>query len=339
MKKLYTLLLTTAIATGAIAQATYTANDVLNPTYNQMTLEQVDWQDVSSMEGPNMNWDFSNAGVPIATGTYTVTDPSMAEGNENFTGANQALVLTIEDEDISMYLSVTDAVEEVGYYAESGGFEQIKTYTVPKKYFDLPMSFGNSGSSSYAGTGMFTQDLEQTLNGVTIYEVVGFGSITLPNGLQYDNALMVSSSDTEEAVSVIQGMEFSFVTEVQAYDFFVPGFPAPVASFEEVTVTSIGGVEQGSSGMVMTGTTVGTTEQVAQDFAIYPNPAVDQVTIDLGAPQNANFEIRSMTGALVASQNLVGSKATLDLNELQSGVYFVVVQQGEAIRTRRLIVQ
>jgi hypothetical protein len=80
------------------------------------------------------------------------------------------------------------------------------------------------------------------------------------------------------------------------------------------------------------------------DFTIFPNPANDMTTIKLNIVEagEVNISIVSITGAVVSSTNygtLVGeNNFIIDGNQLNSGIYFVNVNVGGQVITRKVVI-
>jgi hypothetical protein len=66
-------------------------------------------------------------------------------------------------------------------------------------------------------------------------------------------------------------------------------------------------------------------------FKVYPNPAIDKLTIEFENPENKKLllELKSYTGALVYSEYIIQEK-TINISEYSSGLYFVNIT-GENI--------
>lgn len=83
----------------------------------------------------------------------------------------------------------------------------------------------------------------------------------------------------------------------------------------------------------------------SQSVEVYPNPFSDQVQVEIdGYDNNVSLKVYNMTGALVIDDQLSGDnnmllKHTLDMSNMKSGVYTLVVDDGEHTQTKRLIKQ
>lgn len=85
---------------------------------------------------------------------------------------------------------------------------------------------------------------------------------------------------------------------------------------------------------------VGVDTPEAGALKVYPNPASDFVTIENGGSNLAIVKLYNLAGQLVKEVHLaVGGKSQLDLSKLGSGVYQMVISEGEITRTTRLVVE
>ena len=71
---------------------------------------------------------------------------------------------------------------------------------------------------------------------------------------------------------------------------------------------------------------------------IYPNPAVDQLTIAGELPVNARMFITDASGRIIMSDNFFGSR-TIDVSSLESGMYFLSFRTESAVAVRTFIVE
>ena len=80
------------------------------------------------------------------------------------------------------------------------------------------------------------------------------------------------------------------------------------------------------------------------NFALYPNPANDAITINYHLPigtQNAQAEILSVTGVIIQKINLKvqAPNQLLHLNKLSSGIYLCrIIADGKSVNQKRLVV-
>lgn len=73
--------------------------------------------------------------------------------------------------------------------------------------------------------------------------------------------------------------------------------------------------------------TTGIAETTAGDIRLYPNPAVDQLTIERQKTTATTAVVYSLVGEQVAQFPVSGTSASFDISRLTSGVYLLSVDQ------------
>ena len=99
------------------------------------------------------------------------------------------------------------------------------------------------------------------------------------------------------------------------------------------------------------GSTDGQTEEIEipvvfenAEFGMYPNPAKDQLTVEVPLEKDADVAVSIMdvAGKVAVQQHHMmvkgDNRMTLDVSSLPNGVYFVQVRNGELAGTRKLVV-
>ncbi|MCE3260860.1 MAG: hypothetical protein K0S12_2501, partial [Bacteroidetes bacterium] len=75
-------------------------------------------------------------------------------------------------------------------------------------------------------------------------------------------------------------------------------------------------------------------------FTVYPNPASDDLHIDLKSDESAYYTISNSIGQTVKSGQLNNGLTTLQCNGLSNGVYFLTVKQNDqAAQCQKIIIQ
>lgn len=110
-----------------------------------------------------------------------------------------------------------------------------------------------------------------------------------------------------------------------------------VAAQNELAVyvlSGIGNTAVTPSGETVTIVNASVEETVAEsnEVAVYPNPATDVVNVET-TEAITSIAVYNMSGAAVnADYSVNGNNATINVNGLASGVYFVRINNGEAVR-------
>ena len=110
-----------------------------------------------------------------------------------------------------------------------------------------------------------------------------------------------------------------------------------IAGENELSVyklTGIGDTAVTPSGETVTIVNASVEENVAESnkVVVYPNPATDVVNVETSEPITA-IAVYNMNGAAVnAEYSVNGNNATINVGGLASGIYFVRINNGEAVR-------
>jgi Secretion system C-terminal sorting domain len=70
---------------------------------------------------------------------------------------------------------------------------------------------------------------------------------------------------------------------------------------------------------------------------IYPNPVVDNVTIQSGYLENSDFKVYNLLGEIVLQSKLVKGLNQVDLSELRHGVYFLQVSGLDYLIQKQIV--
>ena len=71
--------------------------------------------------------------------------------------------------------------------------------------------------------------------------------------------------------------------------------------------------------------------------SIYPNPAIDLITIKSNRPCLQVIDIISINGKLLYSREIEGPVIHIDLSSFQAGVYFITVRSNDYVRTDKIV--
>lgn len=80
-----------------------------------------------------------------------------------------------------------------------------------------------------------------------------------------------------------------------------------------------------------------TNENISDDLSIYPNPVVNNLFVNIGSSKNANAIIYDLTGKEVYQVILENNSNTLDLSQLQRGIYFLNIVGTQNSVTKKFI--
>lgn len=195
----------------------------------------------------------------------------------------------------------------------------------------------------YSASGNKTVKLTITRNGHDFYEQkvdyinVGTTPTTYTLGFQVNNtsaqpvsAAIITINDTTSIYTNSSGFA--------AKDLAAGTYNYSVTAANHDTVTGTV-VLTANHTETVTLTNLKIKEQFANQFEMYPNPAKDM--LHLTFTQAANFvEIIDAIGNVVLKQNVEGNKkATIDLQPISSGIYFIRITSEKNSTTRKITIQ
>ncbi len=99
-------------------------------------------------------------------------------------------------------------------------------------------------------------------------------------------------------------------------------------------------------GGVPTGIKRKEVEIPAEVFSVFPNPAVDQATVEFGLtkPEDVTIEVYSITGKMVMSvlkdqpQGVGKNRVDMSVTDLSSGTYIIRLSYGKSVSTANMVV-
>jgi len=140
----------------------------------------------------------------------------------------------------------------------------------------------------------------------------------------------------------------------QVVDFFAYGNPVTTRTIDGVTSVFTSDATIGNSvqltdagwvsdlptpGAINTGQTLSVAKNQIAGFAMYPNPVSNgEFMISSNNGANKHVEIYSMIGKLVYSKN-VKSRETIQVSNLNTGVYVIKVEEEGKLATHKLIIK
>jgi uncharacterized protein YjdB len=85
---------------------------------------------------------------------------------------------------------------------------------------------------------------------------------------------------------------------------------------------------------------MGINEQQASHVSLYPNPAIDKITIETtGSEIETNLTILNLEGQELIMQKTSSPKTTIDISELPEGIYFVWMTNDNGVEVGKIIKQ
>jgi len=293
------------------------------------------------LEGQNATWDFSSL---EATNDFVgnLHKPSIVKGGSRFSSANTIL------EEFGSYFffnSNSSILEQYGFSSSNGNF--TIEYSKPFVKMRYPFSFNSSYSGIFAGKYFSEAKAIGEINGTYRVEGDAIGTLILPEGKSFSNALRVKEVKSYD--QVINGSTTGIVETSHRWYVNEHRFPILVLikcdyTFENGQTSSTTKAAYNSK-VLLTNSRL-TTESLAYKLEVSPNPYYDIVNINLHIEQKSkvNITVYDLIGkrvALLTDRIEESGDFTFNFSAkrlgLARGTYIVKVRVNNSEITRKIL--
>lgn len=304
-----------------------------------------------NITGKNVTWDYSNATTEgTLTKTISVVDPAATSYAATF-GTSADYAIEVEDLMTSFVNSSTYGkrigVGMVYNYTQgtNQGSALVNLNAKAGTYYEYPFSIGKSIYDTIQGITELNYNngaINTTSPALGTFEasVDGEGKLILLSGIEYDNVVRYKLVDT---VGFLLGNTpyVSRHKQYEYYDFTVSNLP--IFSYSTLWVGPIGGTPKVNYTLVLSRdneTASVNSENPLEAANVYPNPANNQVNIDLPeGVQNGMVQIIDATGRIVVTKATNNGVVNMNVTNLNQGAYFVKIFSTNASITKSLIIK
>ena len=74
-----------------------------------------------------------------------------------------------------------------------------------------------------------------------------------------------------------------------------------------------------------------------QDFNAFPNPFNDEITVRFNTDKNYDIQIKDITGREIFTKKNIENNSTLNLSNINDGIYFMNIIVNDQIYTKKII--
>jgi hypothetical protein len=226
----------------------------------------------------------------------------------------------------------------LGFGASISGIPTPIQYDTVDVVYNFPMNFGDI----HVNRSQFTVNVP-TVGGIVetrrrTTSVEGWGTLKLPNGMDYEVLKVKSVSEITDVVSAtINGfpIEFPIPRNETEYKWLAAGSGVPLL---QINTTTVQGQENVSSiAFKFTPDLSAIEEQNSSQFSSFPNPA-DQSLYITG--KSTQIQIIDVLGKIVFEQsyNTVENNSLLDVSRLSNGVYWLRNFNGKESSIQKFVV-
>ncbi|MFN8231003.1 MAG: T9SS type A sorting domain-containing protein [Bacteroidia bacterium] len=347
MKRIYTTIIASIFISVTVnAQLTLTKafnEPIIGDAYVNKGFDTVNT--VPKNVGANQIWNFSAFTQNTVTSSGTFTSASSVPTASNYAGCN-----LVEDQGSNNYLfekTTSTPTTQVELLGMQNGTVTSFNFTNSAIAAIWPVSFGYNNTDNFSGTvssSFGAGNISGTLNN----SATGTGTINLPGSNTLNNILQTKTTLTLNAVVGTAPFQFTLNAQNTTYNYYHSSnkFALVEVKYEKQTLTSVGGptVTNTASAKINTVAITGINDKnFDATFQIFPNPATNNITVNLTNVNNTNGSIYLINnlGSIIKTIDLGNEsiiKKEISINDLPKGIYFVKTQLGNSSSTRKLIV-
>jgi len=286
--------------------------------------------------GANQTWDFSSLAGDTIVDVTTFTTVASTPNGTNYAGST---------------LADSDGQGTYNYYKSTGTQYELVGIDDPNLSINLsntaiaaiwPITMGYSNTDVFSGTASSSAAGSGTASGTITTIASGTGTLIVPGGGTFTNVLQVRANQVVN-VSLSFGLVTVTVTSTD-YNYYHSSQKFPLLT---LSYSDISGAFSNSSATIRINSyvAVGLKDlKLDNSFAMFPNPAKENLTIKLQNSSNANctVDIVNAIGQTVQTNSLGNDSEilnTISISNLESGMYLVKTTLGNKVSVKKLIIE
>jgi len=351
-KNLSLFILVVFVQSFSVAQITITKYDM--PSANQNFVlrgANSTAQDDYQLSGASKTWNFTHL-IPTDTQTveclpilgagpiivYFLSFPTATyatKGDDLPLPAQSPITVTNL---YNFYKASNSTFSILGFGASISGIPTPIQYDTVDVVYNFPMNFGDI----QVNRSQFTVNLP-TVGGIVetrrrTNSVEGWGTLKLPNGMDYEVLKVKSVSEIIDVVfATINGfpIEFPLDRNETEYKWLAAGSGIPLL---QINTTNVQGQENVSSiAFKFTPDLSGLPEYNSSQFSSFPNPAQQSICIN---GKSTQIQIIDVLGKIVFEQsyNTTENNSLIDVSRLSNGVYWLRNFNGKESSIQKFVV-
>ncbi len=338
------LIICVLISTYTIIQAkswemTYKSHGLIADEINRMKLTNyVD----PGQAGFNQIWDFSklqmtkNFEGTVKNSVYSKNYNEVLNTNVVLNEFNNQFYFRGDKNSLELYgVSVNDKM----IYKYNKAFVKMR----------YPFGFGDSFSGTYNGE-YLANNVTGEIDGTYSVEADGYGTLLLPNNLTVENVLRVKTS--RNYIKTINNKDFNI--SITTYRWYAESERFPLLVLIEngyennsKITKSYQAAYREDLNLLAQPTSISNT-LVNNAFDIYPNPFASKATLNFSIINDSkvSFDVYSINGEklmTIVNQDYSAGSYSIDVSKTElnipSGSYYIKVQLGDEMTTRKIIIQ
>lgn len=283
----------------------------------------------ANVTGTGLTWDYSNiAGYQGQLRNLTVVDPTTTTNTSDFPSATKAIV--VENFLTTYWSSNTIERNSPGFVFNEPTFGEVKAIfnTDPQKLANYEFAYSNELTDVFSGSLFFSfSGLPQNpdATGNSFSKIDGEGTLKLNAATTLPGVIRCVTIDTLNTNVPLVG-DIQLIRAQYEYYQLSSG-NMPVFTHTSAKIIGTGAVDPLTEFTVVLSAfqpdhyvSINETEKI--NFSILPNPAKESLTIK-GDFNGAKARIIDQTGKTVQTIESVTSGMSIQLNDIQNGIYFL----------------
>jgi hypothetical protein len=329
------LLLATSLITGAAFGQFNSGNEPAIGTSTTLFVVDSSAPSYSGTIGTGVTWDYSGTGGYAATDTKTIAVIA-APSSGNFSTSTKAIQIpgfittyftSSSSERLSQGFSFEDA---------SAGTIDVVLNSNPELLMTYPFAVTNSLTDAFSGNA-YTTAIPTPIptTGTITASVDGSGTLKLAGNTTLTNVLRYKIVEHATANAGFLTVDIDRI-QFEYYDLANSNLPVFVHSQLTINMGTASTQTLVMSAILPT-ETAGLTDLNSAEFGLYPNPANESVVIT-GLTGTESISIIDMAGTTVKTAESTGTAQTLNVSDLQAGIYNVVVLANGSKTVKKLTI-
>lgn len=321
------------ICSVSIAQPTLTATGV-NPVIGEnYTLNGSAYVSPGSA-GASQTWNLSSMSGASA-GITNVVAPSSTTYGSSFTTSTVAAENSTAGT-VNYLKTSSTAMQNSGIVSGT----TVITYSNFEDYLHFPTNFSNTFTDSWAAS-FVSSGYTFYRTGTTTVTADSYGTLITPNGTYTNVTRIHFVQDYQDSAFI--GTPYVITYDNDQYMWYKDGIHVQIASVYTLT-TSAGGPYTGGS-YVLGSLGIDDASFISASN-VFPNPAVDQITVDFTLTENKSVTVQvfnALGQKMDLNQSAEGftgaNTIQLDVATLPEGIYFAqILLEGNIAATKRFVV-
>jgi hypothetical protein len=347
MKKKLLLNLLMFLSLNAYCQFTMTSSNlpVVGSSFNTASLDTTGA--VPGPSGSGQVWDFSSDTIN-STGTVNYVSPAGQPGASNFSTATIAAQI---GSSYVYYLSNSSQFTTLGTYSSSGGNTSTVTYTDPETNYAFPFNYNTTQQDVFTGTSTSSASPYTAYRtGNDTASTDADGMVIGPNRVSYPVVRIKTIQNFHDSTDYGSGLTLIMDTRIETYNYFQQNVAYPIIGLSLTSITSsffgsVSTISFKTLSFYNNGITTGTSNNaISAGTKVYPNPASDQLNIELPDNNVYSLELKDMNGKSVLSSSnggiiISGNRASSDLQGLSKGIYVLEINSNGKNGVKKIIVE